>query len=111
MFPVNVISPSPADPLTFKPPSSCVTPTLPVKVTFPVPDVIVNASLSPPFVSNKAPNETVPPPDPVLIVVNALFCKMTPEVAKPTLAFVVVKVTALDPPDETTIFCPPVAAV
>ena len=89
---VNVISPSPADEFTFKPPSSSVAPSAPVKVTFPVPDVTVKISSFPPSVSIAPWKVTVPAPVPVLIVVVASLARSTPEVLKATAVLVVVSV-------------------
>ena len=105
---VNVMSPSPAEEFTFKPPSSSVAPSAPVKVTFPVPEVIVKISSFPPSVSIAPWKVTAPAPVPVLIVVVPSFARSTPEVLKFTASPEVVNVTALL---EAFIFIfPPVAA-
>ena len=94
---VKVISPSPADELTSNPPRALVAPIAPVKVTFPVPDVITNKSLNGAVAllpSIAAPKLTVPAPVPVLIVVVPLLARSTPDVANEILSFVVVNVAA-----------------
>ena len=105
-----MISPLPAVvALTSNPPNSWVAPIAPVNVTLPAPELITKLSLSPPLASKSAPKVTVPPP--LVIVVAALFCKITPEVAKPIFPPAVVIATALLPPEEITMFSSPVAAV
>ena len=81
--------------MTVNPPRALVAPIAPVKVTFPVPDVITNKSLNGALAllpSIAAPKLTVPPAVPVLIVVVPLLARSTPEVANEILSFEVVNV-------------------
>ena len=89
--------PLPLDALTFNPPNSWVAPIFPVKVTVPVPEVIVKTSSSPPPLSIAPPKVTFPIPVPVSIVVTTSSPspskeRSTPAVLKAILSLVVVKV-------------------
>ena len=80
----KTISPAPSVfvALTFSPANSSVAPIFPLKVTDPLPEVMVRTSSVPSASTPPAKLISPPPPVPELIVVVALFFRLIPEVLK-----------------------------